>query len=42
MLPQAGKAALAYVHVGKANGEQANADNPQFNLEPYKPYILKI
>ena len=35
--PQAGKAAVAYVHVGKA---QANGANPQFNPQPYNPYIL--
>ena len=33
--PQAGKAAVAYVHVGKAYEAQANGANPQFN-----PYIF--
>ena len=39
--PQAGKVAAAYVHVGKAYVlAQANGANPQFNPQPYNPYIL--
>ena len=41
--PQAGKAAVAYVHVGKAYVAQANgAANPQFNPQPYNPYIFSL
>ena len=40
--PQAGKAAVAYVHVGKAYEAQANGANPQFNPYIFVNLSLKI
>ena len=44
MAPHVDKAAVAYVHFGKANVvvAQANGANPQFNPQPNNPYILLI